>query len=85
MENLHRIITKVVVEDGCIGFPERGYMIDLERVKTPAEILHWVNHLIRKNWMNIHLIKIFIEKACQCNGMDIFDVASLSASQGPRH
>lgn len=37
------------------------YEIDLDRIKTRADLLHWVAHLCEKNWMNTWRIRKFME------------------------
>ena len=39
------------------------YDIDLDRIKTPANILGWIDHLSSKPWVTRAMIKTFISFA----------------------
>jgi hypothetical protein len=36
------------------------YEVDLDRIKTPANLMNWVAHLAEKTWMSNDAIRRFI-------------------------
>jgi len=62
---------KIYIDYGIIRFKVRPYYaISLYRCRTKDEILMWVYHLSKKNWVNRRVISRFIELACDANDLD---------------
>ena len=41
-----------VLHAGCDPHPERSdYRVAVERMRTPAQVLHWTTHLMKTSWL----------------------------------
>jgi hypothetical protein len=47
------------------------YEVDLDRIKTPANLLNWVAHLAEKTWMSNDVIRRFIQAVAEIKGFNI--------------
>ena len=47
------------------------YNIELDRIPNYEALLQWSHHLMGKNWMDMHLIRHFIEKVCTVKGWNL--------------
>lgn len=47
------------------------YEVDLDRIKTPANLLNWVAHLAEKTWMSSEAIRRFIQAVAEIKGFNI--------------
>lgn len=47
------------------------YEIALDRCDTPEKILHWVEHLALKNWVDTRLLRNFVNTACDYHSIII--------------
>jgi hypothetical protein len=61
----------VTVDDGAFVFEGHPYSIEVDRVITHAEILHWLHHLMGKAWIIKPILEEFLERACEQNRFDI--------------
>lgn len=48
------------------------YEIDLEGIKTPQGVIHWVEHLTTKTWMDVRLVREFIKRVYAIKGWNLF-------------
>jgi hypothetical protein len=48
------------------------YDVDLDRIKTPANLLNWVAHLAEKTWMSGESIRRFIQALAEIKGFNIY-------------
>ena len=49
------------VKDGCIFFPAgSGCEIPLDKCKTPAKVLGWIEHLCNNPWVTRDIIRSFV-------------------------
>lgn len=64
---------KIKIEDGSvIIYYEYPYVIDLERLQTPIQLLGWVNHLMEKNWMTKLRLYHFMSIVAKHQGFDLY-------------
>ena len=47
------------------------YEVPLDRCATHQDILGWVVHLSRKTWMTPAMLRTFVHKACDGNGLKV--------------
>ena len=56
---------RVYIEDGYlilnIHYP---YEIELSRINTHAKLLHWMIHLLEKNWVTTEVLYWMVERLC---------------------
>lgn len=47
------------------------YEVDLDRIKTPRDLLAWVRHLAGKPWMNRERLELFIDAVAKHKGFQV--------------
>ena len=69
--------TLVSIENEMIVFHEyhkyNKYEVELNRIKTRAQLLGWVHHMAEKAWVSGETIAQFIEVVCKYYGWNIYD------------
>lgn len=48
-----------------------NYVIPLNRIKEPADLVSWVHHLCEKNWVTTDHITGLLELTCQVRGWNL--------------
>ena len=46
------------------------YEVDLDRIRTPADLLEWTHHLAEKNWITTAVLAEFIERVFTIKGWE---------------
>lgn len=72
MQTLDEYDKLIVIEDGCVRFPEHGdYEIELKRIPTPEALLAWVVHMTEKTWFDGIMANQFILRVAHHQKMKI--------------
>jgi hypothetical protein len=64
---------KITIEDGCVTLNfQYSYSIELSRIRTEGDLLHWALHLAGKTWMSRNRLRRFIEVVAKHQGLDVY-------------
>lgn len=68
-------VAKYVEKDNTVYIgPYFQYPIDLDRIKTPLNLLGWVEHISSKTWVSKRLIHNFVVTVCKVKKWKIYGI-----------
>lgn len=71
-KEVQQIVDGIVFDEYGVTIKWRcDYEIEWSRLGTPLDLLGWVQHLSRKNWVDMLRIRVFIDEVCKYKGWKV--------------